>query len=328
MLSGPVHIVAGVITNERGEVLLAQRLPGMHQGGLWEFPGGKKESGEAVYYALARELKEELNIEISRARPLIKIDHHYPDKHVQLDVWQIEQWSGEPYGREGQPLQWCAIHDLTRFDFPAANHGVVRALQLPSLYLISPGPQGSIKDFLDKITLCLEAGARIIQLRCLSDVYLHQADIIRKVIDTCNAYEARVLLNAAPATALMFKAHGVHLNSARLLQLNDRPLGADLLVAASCHNQNELAHAERIGADFAVLSPVLSTPSHPEAVPMGWKKFAGLLETTNMPVYALGGMQPGHLRVAWHHGSQGIAMLSGIWSAPDPAGIINACLNA
>jgi 8-oxo-dGTP diphosphatase len=125
-----------------------------------------------------------------------------------------------------------------------------------------------------------------------------------------------VLLNADPALVVACNADGVHLNSRRLMALQGRPLPPSCLVAASCHDASELAQAARIGADFALLSPVLSTASHPHAAPLGWDGFLRLRMNSDVPVYALGGMLPEHLSRARSLGASGIALIRGVWEAP------------
>jgi 8-oxo-dGTP diphosphatase len=323
-----VQIVVGVITNNTGEVLLAKRPPDVHQGGLWEFPGGKQELDEDINTALSRELLEELGLIVIKARPFIRLFYEYPDKSVILNVWLIQEWKGIPYGKEGQLIQWCCRNNLHEVKLLPANAMIVKAIQLPALYLISPGPAGDRMDmFITGIEKCIVAGTRLLQLRCHEDIYKNHSEVITRVLSICNAYNAKLLLNSTPATAVALKAHGVHLNSVRLLQLNQRPLERSFWVSASCHNQDEMAHAERIGVDFAVLSPVEFTASHPDAKPMGWKKFSELAGLANIPVYALGGMLPVHMTRAWNNGAQGIAMLSGVWSSNKPEDVIRNCIN-
>ncbi|NQZ30054.1 MAG: 8-oxo-dGTP diphosphatase MutT [Oceanospirillaceae bacterium] len=116
-----IHVAAGVILDNSGNVFLAKRLTGAHQGGLWEFPGGKVESGESAKQALERELDEELGIKIADAEPFIKIPFSYPDKSVLLDVFKVTKFSGDPYGKEGQETAWVALKDLSKLQFPEAN---------------------------------------------------------------------------------------------------------------------------------------------------------------------------------------------------------------
>lgn len=123
-----IHVAAGVILNDGDEVLLALRPKHKHQGGLWEFPGGKVEAGEAVEAALARELLEELNLIVEQSEQLLVTEHDYGDKHVTLDVWVVRSFSGEPHGREGQELRWVKRTDLRNYAFPQANLIIVDTL--------------------------------------------------------------------------------------------------------------------------------------------------------------------------------------------------------
>lgn len=125
-----VHVAVGVIFNSQGQILIARRHDDAHQGGLWEFPGGKVESDETVCDALARELHEELGIRIqtSSCKPLIEIRHDYSDKVVLLDVWTVSEFDGEASGKEGQPLCWVERSQLLEYDFPAANIAIIDAL--------------------------------------------------------------------------------------------------------------------------------------------------------------------------------------------------------
>ncbi len=107
---------------------------------------------------------------------------------------------------------------------------------------------------------------------------------------------------------------------------SERPLGREYWVAASCHSDREVEQAMRIGVDFVMISPVYETRSHPAAPSLGWHGFAGLVERSKAPAYALGGVKPHHLRLACHYGGQGLAMISGIWDAADPADAVRCTL--
>jgi 8-oxo-dGTP diphosphatase len=128
-MPGRVHVVVGVIRDGEGNFLIAQRHADSHQGGLWEFPGGKLEAGESAIQALRRELEEELSIQLGTARELLKIEHDYVDKAVLLDVWLVETYTGQALGSEGQPLRWVTAGALTSFSFPAANKPIVEVCQ-------------------------------------------------------------------------------------------------------------------------------------------------------------------------------------------------------
>ena len=126
-----IHVVAAIIYSScRQQVLIARRPDHLHQGGLWEFPGGKVEVGESPQLALHRELQEELNISIDHdaARKLTDINHQYSDKAVHLEFWQVFRYSGAPVGNEGQRINWVLINNLPDYDFPEANREVVNLL--------------------------------------------------------------------------------------------------------------------------------------------------------------------------------------------------------
>jgi len=124
-----VHVAVGILINADGAVLISRRADHVHQGGLWEFPGGKVEEGESVVTALHRELHEELGVTVQAAEPWLQIHHAYPDKAVWLDVWRVMAWQGEPQGQEGQPLTWALPGEFAPFDFPAADEPIIAALQ-------------------------------------------------------------------------------------------------------------------------------------------------------------------------------------------------------
>ena len=124
-----LHVAVGVILDAQRRILLSRRAADAHQGGLWEFPGGKVEDGESLQAALARELREELDIVPGRTSPLLQVRHDYGDKQVLLDVHVVWDFSGEPRGLEGQPLAWVAVAELDSYDFPAANLAIVAAVR-------------------------------------------------------------------------------------------------------------------------------------------------------------------------------------------------------
>ena len=124
-----ITVAAGVIVNDRRQILLAKRPQHVHQGGLWEFPGGKVEASETVDAALSRELFEELAIEVTSAIPMLKVSHDYPDKSVFLDVWLVDSFRGIPHGNEGQEVRWVDVEQIDSFSFPEANVVIVDAVK-------------------------------------------------------------------------------------------------------------------------------------------------------------------------------------------------------
>jgi len=308
-----IHVAAGALIDPQGRVLLARRHDDSHQGGLWEFPGGKLEVGESADDGLGRELYEELGVRVTSHRPLIRVHHEYKDRRVLLDVHRVESWEGEPHGREDQPLAWVEPRHLADYPMPAADRPIVSALQLPTSYLITPPRLDDRAAFLATLDSALKQGARLVQLRLfdLSEAVLRELG--REACALCHERGARVLLNGESAMARAIGADGLHLNGRSLAQSRKRPLPDDYLLAASCHSPDDLARAEQIGADFALLSPVLPTRSHPDADPLGWERFAAWVDRAKLPVYALGGMHSGLIATAWRHGGQGIAGIRGLW---------------
>ncbi|MEN0037022.1 MAG: Nudix family hydrolase [Cellvibrio sp.] len=313
-----VHVTVGVIMDNDGKIFIAKRPLDTHQGGLWEFPGGKVDANETIQQALVRELREELAIEVLASEPLIQIRHHYPDKSVLLDVHKITQFSGEPCGNEGQPVQWVEVRDLHKFEFPAANRPIIAAISLPSRYLITGGFQ-SHSDFSERLTGALNAGVRLVQLRVDNfDLTLHQG-LLDILFSAVNGSSADVVINCSPAQFIQigeiypnFRV-GLHLNSLNAAQIDSRPVDRGVLFGVSCHTAEEIVHAQKIGADYLLLSPVLPTTSHPHAAPLGWNSFSKLVELANVPVYALGGVGEEQIQIAQRCGAQGVAGISAWW---------------
>jgi len=129
--SSAIHVVAGAVIDAADRVLIAQRPPGKHLAGGWEFPGGKLRPGENRRAALARELREEIGIEISTPRPLLRLRHTYPFGEVLLDVWVVRRYGGEPQALDGQALRWCTQTELESTELLPADKPIVAALRLP-----------------------------------------------------------------------------------------------------------------------------------------------------------------------------------------------------
>ncbi|MEP7044247.1 MAG: Nudix family hydrolase [Dokdonella sp.] len=316
MTATPLHVVAGVLHDAQGRILLAQRPPGKHLAGLWEFPGGKCEDGELPIDALARELREEIGVVVESARPLIVVPHAYAEKRILLDVWRVAAFTGTPHGREGQRLAWVERADLDRLELPPADRPVVTALRLPDRYLITPAlPPDETDTIVRGIERACRKDVRLIQLRLPGWPNERLARVARTARNLCRDYGAQLLLNADWKLAAVLGLDGVHLPAATASTLIQRPLPADRWVAVSCHDAAELAHAERIGADFVTLGPVFPTPSHPKAPTLGWERFAELTAASGVPVYALGGLETDDIDEAQVSGAQGVAAIRALWSA-------------
>lgn len=306
-----IHVVAGVITDVRGRILLNRRTENSDMAGLWEFPGGKREPGETSEQALVRELREELGIEAEVGAWLMDVPQVYPDKHLRLEVRHIRSWKGSPRGREGQAITWVTPDKLSRYSMPPADLPVVAALRHPDRYLVTPEPAGEHDHphWLKRLGAALDAGVRRVHLRTPDSPA--RAALAEAAI-RAHGNRAQWLLNRDIALAGRLGV-GVHLGSEQLLQLDARPLPAGQLVGASCHDLTQLQAAQRLGCDFAVLGPVQATPSHPGATPLGWEAFEALRAQVSLPLYALGGLAPADIAESRRHGAQGIAAIRSLW---------------
>ncbi len=312
-----IHVIAAVIRDPQSRILIAKRPDHVHQGGLWEFPGGKLEGDEGRFDGLVRELREELGITVTRARPLLDIRHDYPDKSVRLDVWLVTDFDGEAHGAEGQPVRWVSSSELDSFEFPAANAPIVQAAQLPERYLITPDMNDEQALFTG-LQRAREAGIRLVQLRQTQLSGSAYRGLVERVLERFGAdFQWMVKGNEPPE----WPGVGWHLTGRQLRALF--PLSPALsregrgsrpaLLAASCHDAEELAMAAELGVDFVTLSPILPTASHPDASPLGWERARELIEQVNMPVYLLGGLGPGELAEAFSVGAQGVAGIRRLW---------------
>jgi 8-oxo-dGTP diphosphatase len=127
-----VHVAVGVIINQDKQILIAKRHDHLHQGGKWEFPGGKVEQNETVTAALIRELKEEVDLDVNSTTAFMEISHDYPDKQVRLDIHLVTDFNGRAIGVEGQQIQWVELQSITEYEFPEANKPILdKLLTLP-----------------------------------------------------------------------------------------------------------------------------------------------------------------------------------------------------
>jgi len=310
-----VHVAVAAVVNESDEVLISRRLASAHQGGLWEFPGGKLEPRESVSDALKRELHEELGIQPLSMRPLIRIAHDYHDKSVLLDTWRVDDYAGVATPREGQPLRWVPIADLGAMQFPAANSGIVKALQLAQRMLITPD-LGTDRpaDFLRTLRASLRRhDLTLVQLRAKSIDAHKYLELARGALQECTSLGAGLILNGDPRMLRKVSARGVHIPGTDLAGYRERPVDGDKYLSVSVHDEREIELAQRLDPDFVLLSPVKATTSHTQARPLGWERFHALAEILDVPVFALGGLQPGDLDAAQRNGAQGIAAITAFW---------------
>jgi 8-oxo-dGTP diphosphatase len=308
-----VGVAAGVLVRSDGAVLLARRPASKVYSGYWEFPGGKVEPGETPREALRREIREELSVEVLAEHPWITRTFTYPHATVRLHFFRVTSWKGELVPTEHDAVAWQMPGHMGVEPMLPANGPVLSALALPAEYAVSDAAGMGEDEFLKRLRLRLEAGVRLVQWR---EPGMPKADferLGRQVVELCHAQGARVLVNGDASTARALGADGIHLTAASLKAVQARP---DFpLVAASCHDATELARAESIGVDFAVLGSLRATPSHPGEAGIGWERFETLACDRGIPVYAIGGLCIEDLELARSHGAHGIAMIRGAWRA-------------
>ncbi len=313
-MSRTVEVSAAILLRDTAhgkEYLLAQRPPDKVYAGYWEFPGGKLEAGESFHDALVRELREELEIDIEQAFPWLCREFTYPHAHVRLKFFRVTAWGGEIHPHEHTGAVWTRL-DATPHVTPVlpANGPILRALALPEVYAITHAEENGVDAELERIERALQRGIRLLQIRDKSLPADERQRFAEAVMACAREFnDAKILVSDDPRLARAVGAAGVHLTSRALGKLERRP---DVeWVAASCHTADDLQRATELGVDFVVLSPVISTASHPDTAGRGWEQFGRLVERLTIPVYALGGMQPEILDLAKRNGAHGIAMLRG-----------------
>lgn len=299
-----VEVAAAVIQRADGAFLLAQRPGGKVYAGYWEFPGGKAEPGEPTEDALARELYEELGIEVERAYPWITRVFTYPHATVRLRFYKVVQWRNEPHPREDQVIAWQEPGRTMAAPMLPANAPVLASLALPVVYAITDTARYGSAVMLDKLERRLEQGLRLVQLREPGLSEEERRAFCDNAIGRARRYGCKVMVKVPHAGA-----DGIHFNASELMSLKERPKG--LLAAASCHTRAELERAMQLELDFAVLGPLKEKADRP---PLGWERFAELARGTSIPIYAIGGMTRDDLEDAWRAGAHGVAMIRGAWS--------------
>lgn len=296
-----VEVAAAVLQRADGSFLLAQRPAGKVYAGYWEFPGGKVEAGEPPQQALARELHEELGIEIGESFPWLTRVFTYPHGTVRLNFFRVHDWKGEPHPREQQAIAWQAPGAPSASPMLPANAPVLASLALPVEYAVTDASARGIAQMLAVLEARLRSGLRLLQVREPGLPPQEREAFARQAIELAHRYGCKVLTKA-PFPG----ADGVHYPAAQLAKLTERPAG---LAAASCHDREELERAMALELDFVVLGPVRD-----KAPALGWARFAEIARGATLPVYAIGGLVPADLPDAWRAGAHGIAMIRGAWS--------------
>ena len=296
-----IEVAAAVLQRPDGAFLLAQRPAGKVYAGYWEFPGGKIEPDEAAPAALARELHEELGIDIGTAYPWVTRVYTYPHGTVRLRFFRVHEWTGEPHPREDQAIAWQRTEAPMLSPMLPANAPVLASLALPVEYAVTNAADYGVAEMLARIEARLARGLRLLQVREPGLADREREVFTRQVLALARRHGCRVLTKTAfPG------ADGVHLTAAQLTSLERRPQG---MAAASCHTREELERAMQLELDFAVLGPVRD-----KSPALGWERFAELARGATIPVYAIGGLTRADLDDAWRAGAHGVAMIRGSWT--------------
>ena len=298
-----IEVAAAVIERPDGRFLLAQRPPGKVYAGYWEFPGGKVEAGEPAEQALARELHEELGIEVRAAYPWITREYIYPHGHVRLNFYRVLEWAGEPHAREDQAIAWQARDAPMAAPMLPANAPVLASLALPHEYAVTDAAGMGTARMLSALERRLQEGLKLVQLREPGLEPRSRELLTAQALGLAKRYGCKVLTKSPTPGA-----DGVHYTAAELMRLESRPERG--LAAASCHTRAELERAMALGLDFAVLGPVLEKAG---ATPLGWERFGAIVRGTSIPVFAIGGLTRADLQRAWRAGAHGVAMIRGAW---------------
>lgn len=300
------EVAAAVIERPDGAFLLAQRPEGKPYPGYWEFPGGKIEEGEDARAALARELKEELDIEVRESSPWITRVYAYTHATVRLHFFRVTAWNGEPKPLEDQAISWQRVEAPDVSPMLPANAPVLAALALPAVMIVSNAAEVGIDEWIRRLAERVVEEKLLVQIREKGMQRLRVQHLLSRALARAQPFGSRVVVNSN--CGIFPQAEGVHLTAAALIATNARPDA--LLVGASCHDARELEHAARLGVDYVVVGTLKKTASHAHSTALGWERFEELVLGLPMPVYAIGGLRRADLAEARRRGAHGVAVLS------------------
>ena len=295
-----IEVAAAVLQRRDGAFLLAQRPAGKVYAGYWEFPGGKIEPGEAADKALARELHEELGIDIGEAFPWVTRIYTYPHGTVRLQFFKVFSWQNQPHPREDQAISWQQPGMAMAAPMLPANAPILAALALPDEYAVTNAAQYGVADMLARLERRLREGLKLVQIR--EPGFAEKEAFTRQAIELAHRYGCKVMVKE-PFPG----ADGIHFTASQLVFLHQKPEG--LLAAASCHAKEELERAMALQLDFAVLGPVRD-----KSPALGWHRFRDVARFATIPVYAIGGLTRADLPDARRAGAHGVAMIRGAWT--------------
>ncbi len=302
-----IKAVVGVLRNNQQQILIAKRQTHQFMGGFWELPGGKIEVAESSQEAITRELKEELGINVVELSLHQTMVHNYPDRRVELSIYNIIQYQRTPKGIEGQEISWSDINNLSTFNLLPTMKTFIDSITLPTKYWITPSSNHQTDEWMAKFNEKISQDISLIQLRSKTKL---DSEFIAELSNKCKQNNVKFLLNTVDKSFNESYCNGWHITTSEMLNLKKRPCAKDKLLGASTHNLDEALRAQEIGADFLVISPIQATQTHPDTIPLGWDAAQEVVSEINIPVYFLGGMGLKDLDKALEIGAQGIAGVS------------------
>ncbi|OTG72339.1 dGTP triphosphohydrolase [Acinetobacter sp. ANC 4169] len=294
-MSKPIIHVAIAILLHQNKVLVGWREAKQHQGNKHEFPGGKVEQGETPLAACRREIYEEVGIGLHDWHAFDVIEHEYDDVIVNLHLFHAIVPTAL-LNEIQQPWTWYSREELLDLNFPKANLSVIQRLYWPHQIKISDQLETLRQLQQDQLLYWRVAGSQQ-QISALAELSVEH---LAKLIVNVDIYQQ---LNTIQQAAIST----IHLKQSQLmaLKLGDLSIGKRYL--AACHDLAAMQQAQQVGCDAILLSPVLPTATHPDAVALGWEQFNLWVSQVDIPVFALGGMQAGDLALAKEQGAYGIA---------------------
>jgi 8-oxo-dGTP diphosphatase len=303
-----VDVAVGVLRASDGSVLLAERKAGKDAAGYWELPGGQIEPGESAAEAAARELREEVGVDALELAPWRVYEHDFPAKRLRLHWFHVRQWSGEAKGKEGQRVAWVDPARPTVGPLLPSNELAFATLALPELVGVARVDRAPCApdELLARVPSLVADGLRLLIVRALELAPGQRVQVTRRLGQLRRGTELRLLLSGTAIEARQAGACGLHSSAAALAGLIERP--PTRLWAVSAHNARDLERASALGADVALVSPVLPTAAHPGDQALGWAGLQALVATSPVPVYAQGGLGPGDIAAARSAGALGVAV--------------------
>lgn len=294
-MSKPSIHVAIALIFYHGKVLVGWRTADQHQGNKYEFPGGKVEVSESPEQACRREVFEEVGIGIQQWHTFDVIQHDYDDIQVNLHLFHAYATT-ESLSSIQKPWTWYSREKLQHLDFPKANQAIIQRLMWQHYIKISHDLD-QLK-YLSEDTL-LYWRTEIAEFNSV-EFEQYSDDQLNHLI--LNIEHWKLL-----STVQQQHISAVHIKQNQLMSFKKGQLPVGIRCIAACHDAVSVQHAQQLGVDAILLSPVQSTETHPNTAALGWESFQELAETCDIPVFALGGLKPENLEMAQQHHAYGIA---------------------